>query len=124
MRPYTWDARTRSYAVKDTAGNTVHRRTRTAAGMMATNARARRWAKGDALTLCVHGTLAKRSPLHFRTRAADPKRCPCCGHTSRKLALNDSGRARLKRLRTRRIERLLDRFGSVFRAANPTLDRA
>ena len=111
MRPYQWDKRMRSYAVKDAGGNTVHRRTRTAAGMTATNGRSGRWArKDDVRTLCVRGTLAKISGLHFRVTNTSRGKCHCCGQVVRKLALNNSGRLHLRYMRRRYCERLNQRL--------------
>jgi hypothetical protein len=108
MRSYTYDKRHRAYAVRDSHGGVVYRRTRTAAGMTATNARRGLHAvKPEVLDLCVKGTTSKLRGMAFRMRAAAQSKCRCCGQTVRKLELNDSGKLWLTVLRRRREKWLL-----------------
>lgn len=107
MRPYKWDSKVKAYAVKDARGGNVYRRTRTAAGMTASNARSGRSPKKDeVLSLCVRGTAGGMPGNSFNAKTVSRGTCQCCGQTVRKLALSDSGRLRLRHLQRAKARRV------------------
>lgn len=104
MRPYSIDQRRpRYFKVPLRWGPAVIRPNRTSAGMSATYDRSGKTGQSiigePVLKLLVKGTTDELAPLFLFTT---PKPCPCCGHKSGKLQLNDSGRARLRRAQHRK----------------------